>query len=97
MADVSGAHEDSEVTDVGTGTGFVVAGIAPRVRRVLAVDNSSAMLELARKNLGELGVANVELLEGDVRALPPWMPRSQTWCSTTLRTLLPCSRRWLAS
>ena len=70
MVDVSGAHEDSEVADVGTGTGFVAAGIAPRVRQVLAVDNSPAMLEVARKNLAELGVANVDLLEGDVRALP---------------------------
>jgi methylase of polypeptide subunit release factors len=39
------------LADVGTGTGFVAAGIAPRVRRVLAVDNSLAMLEVARKNL----------------------------------------------
>ena len=28
------------------------------------------MLEVARKNLAELGIANVDLLEGDVRALP---------------------------
>ena len=58
------------VADVGTGTGFVAAGIAPRASRVLAVDNSPAMLEVARKNLGELGIRNVELVEGDVRALP---------------------------
>ena len=70
MADVSGAGEDSEVADVGTGTGFVAAGISARVRRVLAVDNSPAMLDVARKNISELGIANVDLLEGDVRALP---------------------------
>jgi ArsR family transcriptional regulator len=28
------------------------------------------MLEVARKNLGELGISNVELLVGDVSALP---------------------------
>lgn len=44
MVEVSAAGEDSEVADVGTGTGFVAAGIAPMVRRVLAVDNSPAML-----------------------------------------------------
>ena len=70
MAAVSGVGAGMTVADVGTGTGFVAAGIAPRVSRVLAVDNSPAMLEVARKNLGELGIANVELLEGDVRALP---------------------------
>ena len=70
MAAVSGVDARMSVADVGTGTGFVATGIAPRVSRVLAVDNSPAMLEVARKNLGELGIANVELLEGDVGALP---------------------------
>jgi ArsR family transcriptional regulator len=70
MAAVSGAVGDMAVADIGTGTGFVAAGIAPKVGRVLAVDNSPAMLEVARKNLAELGIANVELLEGDIVALP---------------------------
>ena len=70
MAEVSGADGSMTVADVGTGTGFVAAGIAPRVARVVAVDNSTAMLAVAEKNLGELGVENVELLEGDVNALP---------------------------
>ena len=70
MAEVSDADEGMTVADVGTGTGFVAAGIAPRVARVLTVDNSPAMLEVARKNLAELGISNVELLEGDVTALP---------------------------
>lgn len=70
MAEVSGADGTMTVADVGTGTGFVAAGIASRVARVIAVDNSPAMLGVARENLGELGVANVELIEGDVTALP---------------------------
>jgi len=70
MAEVSGAERGMTVADVGTGTGFVAAGIAPRVTRVIAVDNSPAMLAVAEKNLGELGVGNVELIEGDVTALP---------------------------
>ena len=70
MAEVSGTDASMTVVDVGTGTGFVAAGIAPRVGRVLAVGNSRSMLEVARKNLAELGISNVELLEGDVMALP---------------------------
>jgi ubiquinone/menaquinone biosynthesis C-methylase UbiE len=70
MVAVSGLDEGTTVADVGTGTGFVAAGIAPRVGRVIAVDNSSAMLEVARKNLSDLGLENVEFVEGDVRALP---------------------------
>jgi len=70
MAAVSGVDDTMTVADVGTGTGFVAAGIAPRVRRVLAADNSPAMLEVAKKNLKQLGIGNVELLVGDVKALP---------------------------
>ena len=33
MGEVSGADEGMNVADVGTGTGFVAAGIAPRVAR----------------------------------------------------------------
>jgi len=58
------------VADVGTGTGFVAAGIAPHVARVLAIDTSPEMLAVARRNLDTLCVTNVDLVEGDVTSLP---------------------------
>ncbi len=70
MVGVSDLDNEATVADVGTGTGYVAAGVAPRVGRVLAVDNSPAMLDVARQNIGELGITNVELLEGDITALP---------------------------
>ena len=70
MTEVSGADEDATVVDVGTGTGFVAAGLAPRVKRVIGIDNSPAMLEIARGNLDILGIANVELVQGEVTHLP---------------------------
>ncbi len=70
MTEVSGADEDATVVDVGTGTGFVAAGLAPRVKRVIGIDNSPAMLEVARGNLDILGIANVELVQGEVTHLP---------------------------
>jgi ubiquinone/menaquinone biosynthesis C-methylase UbiE len=69
MAEVSGIGEASEVADVGTGTGFVAAGIAPRVKRVVGVDNAPAMLEVARENLRALGASNVDLVVGEVTRL----------------------------
>lgn len=39
------------VADVGAGTGFMAAGLAPLVRRVYVIDGSPAMLEVARQNL----------------------------------------------
>jgi ArsR family transcriptional regulator len=58
------------IVDVGTGTGFLAAGRAPRMERVVGIDNSPAMLDVARTNLRSLGVANVELLQGDLAAIP---------------------------
>jgi ubiquinone/menaquinone biosynthesis C-methylase UbiE len=61
---------DQTVVDVGTGTGFVAAGLAAHAQRVLGYDNSASMLEVARANLDRLGVDNVELAEGDIANLP---------------------------
>ena len=70
MAAVSGAAGDMAVADIGTGTGFVAAGIAPRVERVVGIDNAPAMLEVARENLRALGASNVDLVVGEVTRLP---------------------------
>jgi len=58
------------VVDVGTGTGFVAAGLASRAGRVIAVDNSRRMLDIARTNLDRLGILSVDLREADLGALP---------------------------
>jgi ubiquinone/menaquinone biosynthesis C-methylase UbiE len=64
------AFADSEwmVGDLGCGTGQLTAALAPFVRRVIAVDASSPMLQAARKRLQ--GLENVELRRGDLEALP---------------------------
>ena len=56
------------VADIGSGTGFVAAGLAPLVKRVYVVDGSAAMLEVARKNLSQFD--NVEYHEADGGHLP---------------------------
>ncbi len=70
IADSSYLKEGMTVADIGTGTSFVSAGVAPRVQRVVAVDNSPAMLSVARKNLDTLGLGNVELMVGEMTSLP---------------------------
>lgn len=42
-------HPEMAVADVGAGTGFVAAGLAPLVKRVYVVDGSASMLEIAKK------------------------------------------------
>ncbi len=47
------------VADIGTGTGFVAAGLAPQANKVYGFDASAAMLDVARRNLAAF--PNVEL------------------------------------
>jgi ubiquinone/menaquinone biosynthesis C-methylase UbiE/DNA-binding transcriptional ArsR family regulator len=56
------------VGDLGCGSGQTSAALAPFVSRVLAVDESSAMLAAARERVGHH--ANVELRSGRLEALP---------------------------
>jgi len=56
------------VADVGAGTGFMTAGLAPLVRQVHVVDGSSAMLDIARRNLNHF--ANVAYHQADGLTLP---------------------------
>jgi ubiquinone/menaquinone biosynthesis C-methylase UbiE len=60
----------SRVADVGTGTGFVAAGLAGQAAMVTGIDNSPAMLAVAADNLAALGVDNVRLAEGELDNLP---------------------------
>jgi ubiquinone/menaquinone biosynthesis C-methylase UbiE len=70
IADAIAIDDTQTVLDVGTGTGFIAAGLAPRADRVIAIDNSPAMLEVARDNLARLGIDNVEVHEADLTHLP---------------------------
>lgn len=56
------------VADVGAGTGFMAAGLAPLVHEVHVLDGSAAMLAVARRNLAAF--SNVIFHEADGQALP---------------------------
>jgi len=56
------------VADVGAGTGYVAAGLAPLVAKVHVLDGSAAMLEVARRNLSRF--PHVEYHHADGQSLP---------------------------
>ena len=56
------------VGDLGCGTGSMTAALAPFVARVIAIDNSAAMLSAAKRRLAAF--ENVEFRRGDLEALP---------------------------
>ena len=62
------AHDQSWL-DVACGPGLVTRAIAPHVGRVLGVDVTPAMLEMARVEASRAGLANVEIDRGDATRL----------------------------
>jgi ArsR family transcriptional regulator len=56
------------VGDLGCGTGQLTEIIAPYVKRVIAVDGSTDMLDAARLRVG--GAANVDIRKGELENLP---------------------------
>ncbi|MHB0868574.1 MAG: arsenite methyltransferase [Chloroflexota bacterium] len=63
-------RSEAVIADVGTGTGFMLAGVAPLVRKAHGFDNSAEMLEVARDNLGALANVELKLSEGSSLSLP---------------------------
>jgi len=55
--------------DVACGTGIVARALAPRVREVVGVDLTPAMLDLARRGAATAGLHNAAFIAGDATAL----------------------------
>ncbi len=56
--------------DLGAGTGRMLELLAPRAGRAVGVDQSAAMLALARSRADQAGLRNVTLRQGDIYAPP---------------------------
>ena len=66
-------HES--VLEIGAGSGYMAALLAHRARHVLTVDIKPELAELAKRNLAENGVTNVEVALGDgARGWPAGAP-----------------------
>lgn len=70
MARVLGGQAVGQLIDIGTGTGRMLELFAPLAERALGIDRSSEMLRLARVKLAERGLAQAELRQADLYALP---------------------------
>lgn len=65
--------EGDTVLDLGSGAGFdaiIAAQKVGRSGRVIGVDMTEAMLEVARENVIRAGLSNVEFRKGDIENLP---------------------------
>ena len=58
------------VADIGTGTGGMLPQLAEFAEKIVAVDISKEMLRRAKARAKSLGLANVDFIKADLRALP---------------------------
>ncbi len=70
VAQIVGNKPVHALLDLGTGTGRMLEVLAPFACRAVGVDQSPAMLAVARANLEQAGTRNVQLRQGDIYALP---------------------------
>ncbi len=68
LLDVMALSKDARVMEVGPGEGQVLAELARRFERVTALDNSTEMLEIARKRTESIG-RKIEFVHGDIESL----------------------------
>jgi SAM-dependent methyltransferase len=70
---LAGLKEGEVVLDLGSGGGidvFIAAKKVGSTGKVIGVDMTQEMLDLANKNAEELGIKNVEFRKGDIEELP---------------------------
>ncbi|RVU19704.1 ArsR/SmtB family transcription factor [Methylobacterium oryzihabitans] len=70
ILDILGPGAVGTLIDLGTGTGRMLGLLGPRAARATGLDASHAMLSVARANLERLGLARVDLRQGDINAPP---------------------------
>lgn len=67
IAEAAGATQDDDVLEVGAGVGTLTVALAPRARRVIAVELDRDLLPALREVVGDL--PNVEVVQGDILRL----------------------------
>jgi ubiquinone/menaquinone biosynthesis C-methylase UbiE/DNA-binding transcriptional ArsR family regulator len=70
LAAMIGLKPFRNLLDLGTGTGRMLELLAPRAARAVGVDQSAAMLALARARIDQAGLRQVSLRQGDIYAPP---------------------------
>jgi ubiquinone/menaquinone biosynthesis C-methylase UbiE/DNA-binding transcriptional ArsR family regulator len=70
LAAMIGDKPFRNLLDLGTGTGRMLELLAPRAARAVGVDQSAAMLALARARIDQAGLRQVSLRQGDIYAPP---------------------------
>ena len=66
ILEAAGAGPFKRLVDLGSGTGRMLTLLAPRVEQALGLDLSQQMLNIARNQVAQAGLARCELRHGDI-------------------------------
>lgn len=66
VQEVAGRGRVGKLVDLGSGTGRMLTLLGPQADQALGLDLSQQMLNIARRNVIEAGLTNVELRHGDI-------------------------------
>lgn len=66
VVEAAGPGRFRRMVDLGSGTGRMLALLAPRAEQAVGLDLSQQMLNIARRNATEAGLGHVELRHGDI-------------------------------
>jgi ubiquinone/menaquinone biosynthesis C-methylase UbiE len=66
IMEMVGAKPYQHLIDLGTGSGRMLTLLGPKAKSAIGLDLSQQMLNLARKQVTDLEIANVELRHGDI-------------------------------
>ena len=87
---------EDTLLEIGTGSGYQAAILATLARRVISVERIPELAAQARQVLSELGIMNVEIIEGDGRAgMQPRRPMPGSWSPPARRAFRRrCGTSW---
>lgn len=75
MVEALELHGDERVLEVGTGLGYQAAILSRLAGHVVTVERIASLADAARRNLGQVGIENVEVVSGDgAKGFPPLAP-----------------------
>lgn len=63
---IAGRGRVARLVDLGSGTGRMLTLLGPQAEQALGLDLSQQMLNIARRNVAEAGLTNIELRHGDI-------------------------------
>ena len=84
--------EGDTVIDLGSGAGndaFIARRIVGKAGRVIGIDITEKMIELAKNNATKLGYKNVEFRHGDIDSMPLFSNKADVVVSNCVLNLVP--------